>query len=229
MRFTFTLLALLFLIPSSTDAQQFTNLLGNNLQHLMKPDGQDVGSGWNLNSDGVLHMSGGGGNIVTREEYGDFELWFEFRISEKGNNGIKYRVQPFDGNWLGIEYQILDDSGFPKIGRKHLTASLYDLTDTIPATTRLKPVGQYNIGKIRVEGGRTQHWVNGQLTIQEPLYGERWNSMVSDSKFKNREGFGQNSMGRIMLTDHKSEAWFRNVFIRRLNSTNCLCVQTNAP
>lgn len=227
MKLFLVLLAGCLALTSSASAQHFTNLLENDLQHFMKPGGQNVGDGWKLNSDGVLHMSGGGGNIVTREEFGDFELWFEFRISEKGNNGIKYRVKPYGANWLGIEYQILDDAAFPELGREHLTASLYDLTQPIPETTRLKPVGEFNVGKIRVEGGRTQHWVNGQLTIQEPLYGDRWNAMVSHSKFKNREGFGQNATGRIMMTDHKSEAWFRNVYIRRLNSTNCSCVTVN--
>lgn len=223
MRFAITLLTLLLTLPAAANAQQFTNLLEGNLQRLMKPNGDAVQDGWKLDEPGVLHMSGGGGNIVTREEYGDFELWFEFKISEKGNNGIKYRVKPYDGRWLGIEYQILDDSAFQKLGREHLTASLYDLTQPMPQVTRVNPVGQFNIGKIRVEHGRTQHWVNGQLTIQEPLFGERWESLVSSSKFKKHEGFGQNQTGRIMLTDHKSEAWFRNVYIRRLNTTNCVC------
>lgn len=194
----------------------------------MKTNGESPGKGWELQPGGILHMTGGGGNLVTREEYGDFELWFEFRISEKGNNGIKYRVRQYGKKWLGLEYQILDDSGFDKLERKNKTASLYDLVEPIPVTTKLKPVGEFNICKIRVQGHRTQHWINGQITIQEPLVGERWKAHVADSKFKQQANFGENALGRIMLTDHKSEVWFRNVFVRRLGNTSCCPVTVQA-
>ena len=144
-------------------------------------------------------------------------MWFEFKVAPKGNNGIKYRVRQYDKSWLGLEYQILDDAAFPQLTRDHLTASLYDLVLPKPESTRLKPPGEFNLGKIRVQNNLTQHWINGQLMIKQKLTGEDWKAHVAASKFKNRTEFGQNDLGRIMLTDHNSETWFRNIFIRRLD------------
>ncbi len=219
-RVTFVLLCLAH--ADIATAQSFQNLLSSgNMDLWMKPNGQPVGEGWQFEDGGVLHMSGKGGNIVTRESYGDFELWFEFRISPKGNSGIKYRVKQYGKQWLGLEYQILDDKAFPKLTREHLTASLYDLVTPIPQTTRLKPDGEFNIGKIRVQNGRAQHWVNGQLMIDSPLMGPTWQEHVADSKFRDKPNFGENAIGQIMLTDHNSEVWMRNIFIRRLSGNVC--------
>ena len=83
-----------------------------------KTNGDPVSGGWILEANGELHLAGKGGNIVTRDVFGDFELWFEFQIAEKGNSGVKYRVKQFDGPWLGCEYQIQDDGAFPNMARK---------------------------------------------------------------------------------------------------------------
>lgn len=203
---------------SVASGQSYTNLIAtSDLHHWMKPDGAAVDKGWELKDGGVLHLSGSGGNIITREKFTDFELWFEFRISEKGNSGIKYRVRNYGKSLLGIEYQILDDAAFPKLKRKSLTASFYDVMEPIAAETRLNPAGTFNIGKIRVQGDQIQHWVNGQLTINACAGSDLWHEKIKASKFSNRENFGQNRSGHIMLTDHHSEVWLRNVFIRRLN------------
>ena len=212
--------AICFFACSSTFAQTYENLLsGDRLDHWQKQNGNAVGEGWNL-ENGVLHLSSRGGNIVTRELYGDFELWFEFRTTAEGNNGIKYRVKQYDKSWLGLEYQVLDDDAFPNLTRDHLTAALYDLVIPKPAETRLNARDEFNVGKIRVENHRTRHWVNGQLMIDQRLVGPEWKTVVANSKFKNRTNFGENALGRIMITDHGKETWYRNVFIRRLN---CQC------
>lgn len=207
--------------------QDYINLIDADMTHWMHPDGKDVAPGWAVEPGGVLHLKPKAGHIVSREEFGDFELWFEFRISEKGNSGIKYRVRQYDKAWLGLEYQILDDAAFPKLTRDHLTASLYDLVLPRTESTRFNPSGEFNVGKIRVENGVVSHWINGQLTIRTPLQGPSWEGHVAASKFRNREQFGQNTMGRLMLTDHNSEVWYRNVFVRRLNTAACACVSQN--
>ena len=221
-------LLLLMTCTSTVSAQQYINLLENqSLQHWMTPGGDEPPAGWQLGSDGVLHMAGKGGNLLTREEFGDFELWFEFKITPKGNSGIKYRVQKYGGSWLGLEYQVLDDNAYPKLTREHLTASLYDLVTPIPEVTRLNPVGEYNIAKIRVANQRAQHWINGQLMIDEPLTGSSWKEHVANSKFKKHAEFGENVLGHLMLTDHGDEAWYRNIYIRRLGSQSSDCSLCN--
>ncbi len=195
---------------------QYTDLLKNrSLHQWMTESGDAVDSDWSFEPDGTLHLvaGSGGGHIITRRQYGDFELWFEFRISEKGNSGIKYRVRKYGTSMLGCEFQILDDEAFPELTRNHLTASLYDVFEPRANPTRRNSGDEFNVGKVLVQGNRIRHWVNGQLTIDECAGSNRWNAAVGDSKFRNRTGFGRNRCGHIMLTDHSSEVWYRNVFI----------------
>ncbi len=205
--------------------QNYTNLLpDSSLSQWTRPNGAPVENGWKVEPGGVLHLSGGGGNILSREEYGDFDLWFEYRIATKGNNGIKYRVAQYNGSWLGIEYQIQDDAAFPKMAEKHKSASLYDIMDTSgPAFSRnYKPLDEFSVGRIVVQNNRARHWMNGNIVIDERLDGTRFDEAVRNSKFRDQQGFGRNPCGRLMLTDHNSEVWFRNVYVRRLDGCSPL-------
>ncbi|MBL8814540.1 MAG: DUF1080 domain-containing protein [Planctomyces sp.] len=222
----FVFLALLSTSGSKVSAQSYVNLLNDaELSHWMKPNGdpvhrsEDGTSGWRMEDGGILHLSGNGGNLLSREKYGDFDLWFEYRISEKGNNGIKYRVAQYNRDWLGLEYQIQDDAAFPNMSPKHLTASLYDIVaQSSPIFERdYRPLSEFNVGRIILQGNQIRHWQNGRLIIDECVGSSRWLKAVSESKFRDREHFGQNQHGHLMLTDHNSETWFRNVFIRRLD------------
>lgn len=206
---------------SSAFGQQYQNLLANRqLDHWMRPNGEAVEKGWQFDGDGTLHLVGKGDNIITREEYQDFELWFEYRISEKGNSGIKYRVQKFGSSLLGCEYQIQDDAAFPKQAPKHYTASLYDVFEKSSPILERKyaAADEFNVGRVIVQNHRIRHWMNGNLIIDELDSSDRFQEAIANSKFRDQEGFGRNRSGRIMLTDHGSEVWYRNVFIRNLNS-----------
>lgn len=218
------LLVLLCLSFESACADQWINLLeGQSLARWMKQDGSEPAATWQF-EDGWLHLNGKGGNLITKEEHGDFELWFEFRISEKGNSGIKYRVKKYNGNYLGLEYQVLDDPAFPKLPESHKTGSVYHVVTPIPDQKRLKPFGETNVAKIRVQGNRIQHWVNGQLLIDQRVADSTWRDMIQKSKFKKHDGFGENQLGRIMLTDHNCEVWYRNIYLKPLSSAvSCVC------
>lgn len=207
-------------------AQQYVNLLENRtLDAWMKPDGSSVNEGWTFDSDGTLHLTGKGGNIVTKNDYGDFDLWFEYKISPKGNSGIKYRVQKYGNSWLGIEYQIQDDAAFPNMAPKHQSAGLYDILDqSSPILSRkYSPLDQFAVGRVIVQNHRLRHWMNGNLIIDELDCSPKFEEAIATSKFKNEAGFGKNTVGKLMLTDHGSEVWYRNLFIRRLDS--CVPVQ----
>lgn len=207
------------------EAQQYVNLIPQgSLALWMRPDGRDVTDGWQVDADGTLHLAGRGGNIVTRDEIGDFELWFDYRIAPKGNNGIKYRVTSYENALLGLEYQIQDDAAFPNMHEKHRTASLYDLfVPSLPIFERAyKPLDQFSTGRILVQNNRIRHWMNGRLIIDEQADSPRFEEAVQNSKFRDRPGFGRNQTGRLMLTDHNSEVWFRNLYLRRLD---CCCPQ----
>ena len=205
---------------SSAAAQNYANLLQDrSLHQWMLPDGKAVEKGWSFDPDGALHLVGKGENILTQSEYQNFDLWFDFKISEKGNSGIKYRVQKYGSSWLGPEYQIQDDSAFPKQLAKHNTASLYDLVEKSSPVfeRRYLPLNDWSVGRVIVQNNRIRHWMNGNLIIDEHTESQHFIDAVAASKFKNTAGFGQNCSGRIMLTDHGSEVWYRNVYIRSLN------------
>ena len=221
----FLTLCLTLASSSNVMAQQYSNLLSNkSLSQWMLPNGDYVKSGWEFDADGTLHLVGKGNNIITKDEYQDFDLWFEYRISEKGNSGIKYRVAKFGNSWLGCEYQIQDDSAFPNLPAKHYTASLYDVFDKSSPILERRYVSptEFNVGRIIVQNHRIRHWMNGNLIIDERDDSPRFQAAIQKSKFRSEAGFGTNTSGRLMLTDHGSEVWYRNLYIRRLN--NCAII-----
>lgn len=213
---------------STASAGSWINLLeGQSLDRWMKKDGSAPAETWQF-VDGWLHLDGKGGDLMTKQEFHDFELWFEFKISPKGNSGIKYRVKKYDNRYLGLEYQVLDDAAFPKDSEERKTGSLYDIVTPSPSVKKLNPQGQMNVAKVKVQGNRVQHWVNGQLLLDEQIGTQDWANFVKNSKFKKHAGFGENQLGRIMLTDHNCEVWYRNVYLKPLSfapisSVRCQC------
>lgn len=173
------------------------------------------GEGWKIDQ-GILKKLPGvaGGNIVSKRTYNDFILIWEWRISEKGNSGIKYLVDEARKAAPGPEFQMLDDLGHPdgKMGPIHQTGALYDL---IPpsADKLLKPVGEWNRSRIIVKGKHVEHWLNGSPVLTYELGSPELKAAIAKSKFKDAEGFGEKFEGHIMLTDHQDGCEFKNMKI----------------
>lgn len=179
---------------------------------------EKVGKGWKV-VDGALMFDGtGGGDIATVAEYGNFILKFEWKVEEGSNSGLMYRVSLGDRApyFSGPEYQILDDAKH-RDGKNPKTSagSLYALY--APEGKKLEKVGEWNTGKIVLEGSKVEHWVNGKKVVACDLAGEDWTKRVSESKFAKWEKFGKNSSGHIVLQDHGDKVWFRNLEIKVLN------------
>ena len=212
------LLSLCLIVPVSISAQEAKPLFnGKDLSGWTTADGKPVTKGWKI-EDGVLHRAAAGGDIFTAEEYGDFELTWEWKISPAGNSGLKYRVMQYPGKgFLGCEYQLLDDVNHPdgKVGPKRQTASLYDILPP-SAEKSLKPVGEWNNSRVVVKGNTIEHWLNGAKVLRVDVSSEAFKSARALSKFKAVGGFAENPKGRIMLQDHMDEAWFRHITIKSL-------------
>ena len=208
--------ACLFVSAAAQEAKPLFN--GKDLTGWTTAEGKPVTAGWIVESDGVLHRASKGGDIFTAQEYGDYELAWEWKISPGGNCGLKYRVMQFPGKgYLGCEYQLLDDVNHPdgKIGPQRQTASLYDILP--PAADKLlKPVGEWNTSKVIVKGNTFEHWLNGTKVLSVDLTSETFKTARAKSKFKAVPGFAENAKGRIMLQDHNDEAWFRNITLKPL-------------
>jgi hypothetical protein len=184
---------------------------GKSLDNWSLQNGKPVPSGWEV-LDGTIHRKPGKnrvGHIVTRREYGDFDLSFEWKIATGGNSGLKYRVRKYGRKLLGCEYQI-HDRGRPADGPGNKqTGALYDLFEPDPKR-QINPSGEFNASRIVVRGDHIQHWLNGRLIVSATVGSPEWEKRVASSKFDDVPDFARNRLGRIMLTDHGAEVWYRN-------------------
>lgn len=176
---------------------------------------------WVIDENAIHLTGGGGGDIVTDQEFENFELELEWKISEKGNSGLFYLVNEDTSKYKAIwhtapEYQILDNEGHPD-GKfeSHRAGANYDLI--IPEPGHTAPVGQYNKTRLVVNKGKVEHWLNGALVVTYTLWTPEWEEMVAKSKFNKHKGYGRAKMGRIGLQDHGDKVWFRNIRIRKLS------------
>ena len=189
--------------------------------------------GWNV-ADGMLAIqksdgseSQSFGDIVTEAEYSDFDLMFDFKLTDGANSGLKYFVvehQPKPkGSAFGLEFQVLDDDKHPdaKLGRdgNRTVSSLYDL---IPASgKRANPIGEWNTGRVVSKGMHVEHWLNGKKVVEYERGSAAFRDAVAKSKYSapdyNANGrFGEATKGHILLQDHGDQVSYRNIKVRAL-------------
>lgn len=182
--------------------------------------GKPVPAGWRVHDGMITAEKGGhGGDIITTGEYSDFDFSADFNIEPGTNSGIKIFFTKYEkGGWLGMEYQIIDDTSAEDIHQpNHLTGSFYDVLSPDAARKKLNPPGQWNTVRIRSRGRKVEHWLNG-LKILEYTRGSRtYLDSVARSKFaKTVPAFGMVAEGHILLQEHGGGASFRNIRIRKL-------------
>jgi len=172
--------------------------------------------GWEV-EDGCLVRTGPGGDLVTDGEFEDFELRLEWRISRGGNSGIFFHVRDDLGAvWeSGPEMQVLDDREHAD-GVSPLTSAGANYALVAPARDVVRPLGLFNEARIRVEGGRVTHWLNGERIVDYELGSPEWEALVAGSKFASMPHYGRSERARIALQDHGDRVWFRDVAVRRL-------------
>ena len=172
--------------------------------------------GWVVQDAALHHIKkGGGGDIVSEEAYGDFDLRFEWKVAKGSNSGVIYHVHETKGPTYktGPEYQILDDASW-KPKPKNSAGALYDLV--APLGKKLAAVGHWNTGRIVVHKGRVQHWLNGVKILEAPIQGPQWDALVAGSKFKAWPEFGTFSKGFVSFQDHDGAVWYRTIRIKPL-------------
>jgi hypothetical protein len=186
-----------------------------------------IGKAWKV-VDGTLYFDAAskksfqtpeGGDIVTNEEFENFHLKLDWKISPNGNSGIMFYVHEdpvkYSEPWhTGPEMQVLDNNGHPDA--KILTHRAGDLYDLIAAKENVRPVGEWNEVEIIANRGDLKFFMNGEQVLQTTMWDDNWREMVAKSKFKDKPGFGTYKKGRILLQDHSDDVWYRNIKIREL-------------
>jgi len=218
--FTFLLLLLTIVAVGcgqSTDNSDWEDLFdGQSLAGWRDYTGKDL-SNWTVKDGMIIAASTRKGEIVTVGRYGDFELVFEWRLSEGGNSGVMYRIG--DGakraGYSGPEYQLLDnDKAADNKIESHLTGSLYDLV--APSVSASRPIGSWNHSRIKVRDWKIIHWLNEIKVVELDLASRLGKERLSQSKFKDSPGFAQATSGYVALQNHGDPVSFRNIKIRRL-------------
>ncbi len=180
--------------------------------------------GWSI-ADGTLKSDKGADvDIVTDQDYADFEFVLEFRLNEGGNSGIKYLVDESlvkrGTHGLAFEYQIIDDQRHPDASQgkpgTRTCGALYDLIAPA-AGKKVNPPGQWNEVRLLVDGGHVEHWLNGVKVLEFQRGSPELQALIADSKYKSIPNFGQPTRGHVLIQAHGDEVAFRNIRIRELH------------
>lgn len=176
----------------------------------------DMPSGWRA-VDGALTRVAGGGDIVTVDQFANFELALEWKVASGGNSGIFYRVVegPEHTYESGPEMQVLDDAQHRDGGSRLTSAgALYGLYPA--AAGAVKPAGEWNAARIVVNGSHVEHWLNGVKVVEAEMGSPDWEKRVRESKFNEWPTFARAERGHIALQDHGDWVAYRNIKIKVL-------------
>ena len=177
--------------------------------------------GWAIEEHGMKALGlghGMGGDIVTKEQYADFDLRLEFKIGEGSNSGIFFHVNEGDEYgtvyMTGPEYQLLDDVGFPNTNPKNSTGSNYDVH--APKFRQVKTLDEWNTVRIVVKGAHVEHYLNDRKVVEYDMWTDEWKELKNKSKWKDAEGYAKYKDGHIAIQDHGGTCNFRNIKIKKL-------------
>ena len=219
-------LAALVAAPACQTTAAWRSLLdGGSLKAWKGYKTDTVPAGWKVEND-VLSKDGHVGDLITRDEFGDFELELEWKIGRAGNSGIFYRgIEDPDYQGAanddriyttGPEYQLLDDNEASD-NKTRLTCAAANYGLYPSEAGHLKPVGDWNSARIIAKGAHVEHWLNGAKLVDYELWSPDWEAKVKATKFNAWPKFGRARRGRIGLQgDHEGALAFRNIRIRNL-------------
>lgn len=177
--------------------------------------------GWYIDVEKNLVVEKGGGDLVTKRKFENFDLKIDFKLSTLSNSGIFYRVleKKDTAIWCNaMEYQLLDSKVLEKSKEqsleKHATGDVYDLYSS--SYEKIISIRKWNQARIVVLNNYVEHWLNGKLILEYKLETDEWNNHVAKSKFRNYPDFSKTTLGNIGLQEHGSVVKFRNLKIKVL-------------
>ncbi|MEM9258954.1 MAG: DUF1080 domain-containing protein [Bacteroidota bacterium] len=215
--------------PMGSEPGEWISLFNSkDLSGWHKYGAEGIGPAWKVDN-GAIYLdvsdkdgwqTNNGGDIITDEAYGNYELELEWKIGKCGNSGIIYNIQEtaeYQYPWqTGPEMQVLDNTCHPdaKI-TTHRAGDLYDLISV--AEENVLPAGEWNKVKLVVTDGNVEHWLNDKKQVEYANTGPEWKAMIAKSKFKDMNNWGMFTSGKISLQDHGDPVWYRNIRLRKLS------------
>jgi hypothetical protein len=204
---------------SSAGAQAGWRMLfdGKNLTAWRGYKASEVPAGWRV-VDGVIVKEGSAEDIMTRDQFANFELDLDWKIAKGGNSGIFYHgTDEYDHiYWSAPEYQLLDDANAPD-GKNRLTSAAAAYALYAPPAGVVKPADEWNTTRLVVNGAHVEHWLNGQKVVEYELWSPDWKAKVAASKFSAYPNYGMARRGYIGIQgDHSGALSLRNIRIREL-------------
>jgi len=177
-----------------------------------------MSEGWAVVDGNLTRVADGARDIITLDQFQDFELSLEWMVEEGGNSGILYRVsEEVDRIFEGApEMQVLDDANHVDGGDPRTSAGANYALHAAPRGV-VRPAGEWNQARIRVEGNHVTHWLNGVVTSEYELGSGDWKARVAASKFAQWPEYGTYGVGHIGLQDHGDRVSYRDIKIRELN------------
>ncbi|MCD6597290.1 MAG: DUF1080 domain-containing protein [Bacteroidales bacterium] len=182
---------------------------------------ESIGTGWTVENGFLVAPGLGGdigGDVIYEEQFENFDLKLEWKITQGGNSGIFFHVLEGDYDAVyatGPEYQIIDDIGFPqKLEDWQTSGANYAINP--PENAKIKPAGEWNSSEIIVNGPHVVHYLNGIKVVEYDLWTKEWEELVNKSKWKNFPDYGKAHKGHIGLQDHGNKIYFRNIKIKVL-------------
>jgi hypothetical protein len=193
---------------------------------------QTAGKAWNV-IDGAFFLdaeskkslgAGEGGDLVTDEEYGNFDLKLDWKIGFKGNSGIIFYIHEEPAKYpetyeTGMEMQVLDNGTPTRRGNddaRPYTHRAGDLYDLLASKEAVNPQGEWNHIEIISKNSKLDFYMNGVHSLSTTMWDDNWKKMIAISKFKDMPGFGTFKKGKISLQDHGEDVWFKNIRIKRI-------------
>lgn len=182
--------------------------------------------------DGCIQAAGSGsdesGYMVTREQYENFILDWDWKLSEGGNSGMLYHVverPTFAVPYVtGPEYQLIDDIGWEKANaptkleqwqRCGVDYAMYQ-PDFAKRDKIMNPQGEWNNSRIVFDNGHVEYWMNGTKLVEFEAWNNDWFERKGSGKWEMAPEYGLARKGVICLQDHGYPASFRNIKIKEL-------------
>jgi len=208
---------------SEREIEQGWELLfdGKSMEKWKTFNGGEV-TGWKIVGN-EMHNSGvgsdHGGDIITKKQYENFELYLEWKVSPQSNSGVFIHVQEGLTDAIyesGPEYQLIDDKGWPeKLDATQYSGANYAMN--APENAEVEPIDEWNTTRIVVKNPHVEHWLNGKKVVEYDLWSDDWKALKAAGKWADALHYGEAKSGHIGLQDHGGLTMFRNIKIREIN------------